>query len=145
MSNINCKYCQSDNVIKYGKYKGVQRYFCKDCKRKFAGVDTIPKMQYPTDQISDVLNMYYEGMSLKEIRRNFIQQQLLRNHSWWYNPLKKLGGESKWAFLGLCLNLLMKFLLSLFCSGWRWFSYCHTFNTSLTIVAYPSVSFGVVL
>ena len=70
-SHINCKYCQSENVIKYGKYKDVQRYFCKDCKRKFAGIDTIPKMQYPTDQVSDVLNMYYEGMSLKEIRRNF--------------------------------------------------------------------------
>ncbi len=74
MGNINCKYCQSENVIKYGKYKDVQRYFCKDCKRKFAGIDTIPKMQYPTDQVSDVLNMYYEGMSLHEIRRNLIQQ-----------------------------------------------------------------------
>jgi len=31
-------------------------------------------MQYPTDQVSDVLNMYYEGMSLNEIRRNLIQQ-----------------------------------------------------------------------
>jgi len=72
---MNCKYCQSPNVIKYGKYKDVQRYFCKDCKRKFAGIDTIPKMQYPTDQISDVLNMYYEGMSLNEIRRNLIQQE----------------------------------------------------------------------
>ncbi len=72
--NIICKYCQSLNVIKYGKYKDVQRYFCKDCKRKFAGIDTIPKMQYPTDQVSDVLNMYYEGMSLNEIRRNLIQQ-----------------------------------------------------------------------
>lgn len=71
---MNCKYCQSENVIKYGKYKDVQRYFCKDCKRKFAGIDTIPKMQYPTSQVSDVLNMYYEGMSLNEIRRNLIQQ-----------------------------------------------------------------------
>ena len=69
-----CKYCQSENVIKYGSYKGVQRYFCKDCKRKFAGIDRIPKMQYPTSQVSDAINMYYEGMSLKEIRRNFIQQ-----------------------------------------------------------------------
>jgi transposase-like protein len=73
-TEIRCKYCQSPNVIKYGKYKAVQRYFCKDCKRKFAGIDTIPKMQYSTSKIADVLNMYYEGMSLKEIRRNLIQQ-----------------------------------------------------------------------
>ena len=70
----SCKYCQSENVIKYGKYKDVQRYFCKDCKRKFSNTDTIPKMQYSTSKVSDAINMYYEGMSLREIRRNFIQQ-----------------------------------------------------------------------
>ena len=74
MNDTICKYCQSENLIKYGSYKGVQRYWCKDCKRKFAGIDRIPKMQYPTSQVSDAINMYYEGMSLKEIRRNFIQQ-----------------------------------------------------------------------
>ena len=71
---MNCKYCQSENVIKYGKYKDVQYYFCKDCKRKFANPDAIPKMQYSTDKVADALNMYYEGMSLLEIRRNLIQQ-----------------------------------------------------------------------
>jgi len=74
MNTLLCKYCQSENVIKYGFYKAVQRYFCKECKRKFAGIDTIPKMQYATSKVSDAINMYYEGMSLKEIRRNFIQQ-----------------------------------------------------------------------
>ena len=69
-----CKYCQSENVIKYGKLKNVQRYFCKDCKRKFANPDAIPKMQTNIRDIADALNMYYEGMSLAEIRRNFIQQ-----------------------------------------------------------------------
>lgn len=73
-TGANCKYCQSPNVIRYGKYNAVQYYYCKDCKRKFAKLDTIPKMQYSTSQIADVLSMYYEGMSLKEIRRNFIQQ-----------------------------------------------------------------------
>ena len=73
-SDMICKYCQSENVIKYGKYKDTQYYYCKYCKRKFAGVDTIPKMQYSTPKVADALNMYYEGMSLKEIRRNFIQQ-----------------------------------------------------------------------
>lgn len=69
-----CKYCQSENVIKYGRYKDTQCYWCKDCKRKFSNPDAIPKMQYPTSQIAGVLNMYYEGMSLQEIRRNLIQQ-----------------------------------------------------------------------
>lgn len=74
MNEISCKYCQSEHIIKYGKYKDVQYYLCKDCKRKFTGTGNIPKMQYSTSKVADVLNMYYEGMSLKEIRRNFIQQ-----------------------------------------------------------------------
>ena len=71
---MNCKYCPSDNIIKYGSYKGTQYYYCKVCKRKFASLDKIPKMQYETDKVADALNMYYEGMSLLEIRRNLIQQ-----------------------------------------------------------------------
>lgn len=69
-----CKYCQSEHVIKFGKYKDTQYYYCNDCKRKFASTDTIPKMQHSTSQVADVLNMYYEGMSENEIRRNLIQQ-----------------------------------------------------------------------
>jgi putative transposase len=31
-------------------------------------------MQYSTSKVADAISMYFEGMSLKEIRRNFIQQ-----------------------------------------------------------------------
>ncbi len=71
---MECKYCDSANVILFGKVKGIQRYFCKDCRRKFVSGDTIPKMQTPTKCLADVLNMYYEGLSEAEIRRNLIQQ-----------------------------------------------------------------------
>jgi putative transposase len=73
-AKLTCKYCRREHVIKYGKYKDVQYYYCKDCRHKFTSMDTIPKMQYSTSKISDAINMFYEGMSLKEIRRNFIQQ-----------------------------------------------------------------------
>jgi len=71
---IKCKYCQSGRVRKYGKYKDTQYYFCNECRRKFSNPDAIPKMQYSTDKVADAINMYYEGMSLREVRRNFIQQ-----------------------------------------------------------------------
>jgi len=71
---MNCKYCQSENVRKYGKYKDTQYYYCNDCQRKFSNPGAIPKMQYSTDKVADAISMYFEGMSLKEIRRNFIQQ-----------------------------------------------------------------------
>jgi transposase-like protein len=69
-----CKYCRSSPVIKYGVYKGVQRYFCRICNRKFVSENTIPKMKTPTKDIADSLNMHYEGMSERGIRRNFIQR-----------------------------------------------------------------------
>lgn len=74
-SELTCKYCQSSHVIKYGTLKGVQRYYCKDCNHKFVSGNNIPKMQNSTKDIADALNMYYEGMSLNDIRRNFIQQE----------------------------------------------------------------------
>jgi putative transposase len=73
-NQIECKYCGSPNIIKFGKYQDTQYYWCKDCKRKFSGIKAIPKMHTPTHQIADALNMYYEGLSLSEIRRNLIQQ-----------------------------------------------------------------------
>jgi transposase-like protein len=41
---MNCKYCGSANVVKYGTHNGVQRYWYKDCKRKFV-LGTLPKMK----------------------------------------------------------------------------------------------------
>ena len=32
-----CKYCDSENLIKFGKYKDIQLYYCKDCDSKFKG------------------------------------------------------------------------------------------------------------
>ncbi len=71
---MNCKYCQSDNVIKYGKYKDIQLYYCKDCYSKFKDDDTLFHMKTPANQVSSALNMYYEGMSIKAIRRNLKQE-----------------------------------------------------------------------
>lgn len=70
----SCKFCDSSKVIKYGTYKGVQRYFCKDCKSKFKADDTLFHMKTPANQVSSAMNMYYEGMSIKAIRRNLQQE-----------------------------------------------------------------------
>lgn len=72
MNNIRCKYCFSPNTIKFGTHTDtvgneIQRYFCKDCGRKFVP-DTLPKMQTPAYQIAAALRMYYGGMSLDAIQ-----------------------------------------------------------------------------
>jgi len=69
-----CKYCGSSATNKFGTYKDTQLYWCKSCKRKFADNKALPRMRTPTDQISDALNMHYEGMSLNAIKRNLKQQ-----------------------------------------------------------------------
>jgi len=73
MDIILCKYCQSPNVIKFGSYEGVQRYYCKDCRRKFTGLDTLPKMKTPINEIGSVLNMYYGGSPIDAIQTELNQ------------------------------------------------------------------------
>ncbi len=73
-TRITCEHCGNEAVIKYGKYKGVQRYYCKTCGSKFKNDDTLFHMKTPANQVSSALNMYYEGMSIKAIRRNLQQE-----------------------------------------------------------------------
>ena len=73
-NNPPCKHCNSTRVRKYGLYKGVQRYFCNDCGSKFKNDDTLFHMKTPANQVSSALNMFYEGMSIKAIRRNLKQE-----------------------------------------------------------------------
>ncbi|MFC1987979.1 transposase [Chloroflexota bacterium] len=69
-----CKYCGSGGVVKFGTYKGVQRYWCKSCKRKFKADDTTFHMKTDANEVSSALNMYYEGMSISAIRRHLQQE-----------------------------------------------------------------------
>ena len=73
--SINCcKYCNTINIIKYGTFQGMQRYFCKNCRRKFADNDAIPKMKTPVWIISLALDCYYDGMSLGTIQKEINQR-----------------------------------------------------------------------
>jgi len=71
--DIACKYCGSRNVIKYGHFRGIQRFWCKKCQRKFADNDALPNMQTPIEQVGAAIGMYYEGQSLNSIRRLITQ------------------------------------------------------------------------
>jgi len=73
MTNLRCKYCQSPNIIKFGTFQGIQRYWCKDCQRKFTELDTLPKMKTPINEIGSVLNMYYGGSPIDAIQTQLRQ------------------------------------------------------------------------
>jgi putative transposase len=71
---VTCKNCQSINIIKFGKYKGVQRYWCKDCDRKFKADGTQFHMKKPSGYISSAVSEYYRGMSINDIRSQLKQE-----------------------------------------------------------------------
>lgn len=74
MVDFGCKYCGSTNIVRYGQTGGVQYWWCKDCKRKFADNDALPEMKTPVRQISSALSMYYRGVSIDKIRGHLDQQ-----------------------------------------------------------------------
>jgi len=94
MDSVICKYCGSPNVIKFGTFNGVQRYWCKDCKRKFV-LGTLPKMKTDTNVISAALSCYFGGMPLDAIQRHLEQQY----HHYYtemgiYNWVKRFSKEA---------------------------------------------------
>lgn len=74
VEQIKCKHCGSEAVLKYGSYKGVPRYWCKVCKRKFKADDNLLNMRTSTKEIADALNLFYDGSSVRAIGRHFQQE-----------------------------------------------------------------------
>jgi transposase-like protein len=68
-----CKFCGSRQLVRYGRYNSVQRWFCKECRRKFVDNHAPPGLRTPAVQIASALSMFYEGMSLNTIRRHLEQ------------------------------------------------------------------------
>lgn len=72
---VTCKHCGSKAVVKYGNYKGVPRYLCKICHRKFKKDDNQFKMRLPTEQMATTLHDYYDGgSSVRSIGRHILQE-----------------------------------------------------------------------
>ena len=74
ITKVTCKNCGSEGVVKFGSYKGVQRYYCKACKRKFKADDSLFHMKVSGDYISTALSMYYSGSSISDIRNHLRQE-----------------------------------------------------------------------
>jgi len=68
---VNCRYCKSTNVVKYGKRNckkgGIQRYFCKDCNRYFSENTCFAEMKQKGKIIATALHMYNKNISLRRI------------------------------------------------------------------------------
>jgi len=71
---VKCKNCGSTAVVKFGGYKGVPRFYCKACKRKFKADDDNFHGKIPSNYVSSALSMYYTGMAVNDIRTNLKQE-----------------------------------------------------------------------
>jgi putative transposase len=71
---IACKNCGSTAVVRFGKYKDVQRYYCKSCQRKFKADDTKFHEKVPSEYITRSVSEYFKGMSINDIRESLKEQ-----------------------------------------------------------------------
>ena len=88
-----CKFCDSGNIIKKGfkknKSGNVQLFKCKDCKRKFTANFGFERMRYDPRTITQALQMYYQGMSVRDIECNFEMMGIDVDHSSIYDWITK--------------------------------------------------------
>jgi transposase-like protein len=73
MSNIICKFCESDKVVKAGKKDGQQLYKCNSCNRRFVNNGNPERMREELRIIASALDMYYEGLSVRKVQRQLIK------------------------------------------------------------------------
>ncbi len=64
---VNCPYCDATRVVKNGTQKGKQRYRCKGCAKQFNDSGALHGHRVPTGQVGSAIDMFYSGMSYKQI------------------------------------------------------------------------------
>jgi transposase-like protein len=65
---MQCKYCDSEKVVKVGMKDDKQRYLCKDCGHKFTEGSDFPRMRTEARIISSSIDFYFEGLSTRKIQ-----------------------------------------------------------------------------
>jgi transposase-like protein len=78
-----CPYCNSTKLIKrgirYAKTKEVQRYSCKDCKKRFV-LSPIKYIKGNAKIVCLAMDCYYKGLSYRDIADQFSQFYGLKLH-----------------------------------------------------------------
>ncbi len=67
---VNCRHCQSQNLIRYGRAaNGKQRFLCRDCGKRSREHPT--PNGYAEEQRETILRAYEERSSLRGLERTF--------------------------------------------------------------------------
>ena len=70
---IKCKFCDSNDLVRYGKYRGTQLYLCRKCGRKGTDNNALPGMKIPPEVVGAALSLHCEGLSYSAIRSQLFQ------------------------------------------------------------------------
>jgi transposase-like protein len=73
VSELACKYCESDNIVKDGTNDDEQYYLCRSCNRRFNMKDALVHMKTPVTAVAAAVSMYYKGMSISNIKQELKQ------------------------------------------------------------------------
>jgi transposase-like protein len=97
---IRCKHCDSREISKFGRYKNIQRWWCKSCKRKFTDNRAPPGMRTPLNMIQSAVSMFYNGVAIITIRRqlqadynNYPSESIV--YKWIYRDTKTTLSHTK--------------------------------------------------
>lgn len=71
---LTCKLCGSEKIVRFGRYRGIQRWWCKNCCHKFADNNAVPKMKTPSQQVAAAIDMYFEGRKISAIPELIFRQ-----------------------------------------------------------------------
>ena len=88
-----CKFCNSGNLKKAGirknKLGNTQRFKCLDCVKYFTSNHGFEKMRYDDILITRSLQMYFTGMSVRDIADCFEQEDIKVSHMTIYRWIDK--------------------------------------------------------
>ena len=69
-TRIDCPYCDSQKVVRWGKQVGKQRYKCRGCDKTFINTGALHGFRIPADTIGMAIGLFYSGLSYKQIGEN---------------------------------------------------------------------------
>ena len=67
---ITCSHCESGNVVRAGKSRNKQRYFCKDCGTYFVN-KTLGKSKEAVSKEKVAMLLYLSGAQIKDLEQLF--------------------------------------------------------------------------
>lgn len=98
---LHCPHCQSKKIRANGKLKGVQRYYCNDCKKNFS--QTTGKFWYhikKKEKVKDYLFCMLSGYSIRKCAKE-VGVSIQTSFSWRHKLLTSFSGVSVDEFEGI--------------------------------------------